>query len=383
MKKVLGLILELNPFHNGHKYFIDKAIEEINPDVTIAIISSSFMMRGDPMIMDKFSKTKILLNYNIDLVLELPFISGVNNSNYFCDNAVKILNDFKVTDICFGAETDDLDQLLYLSRLNESEAFNETIKKYIDQGFSYPASSTKAMFELTNDYNLTTSFSLPNNTLAIGYLKSINNTNIKPHIIKRIANNYFEENIVDENINSATAIRNEIKKNNSISSFIPNYKCNLYNPLELENNLYKLLQYNLLNNNHLTFIKGINEGIENRFISFINESCYDNFINSVKTKRYSVNKIKRIILYILLDINKKYENTLIYYKRVLGMNEIGKKHINSLPKEIKKEIITSFKNINNEIVDIELKASKLYGILINNYDLYKEEFNIPYRKDKI
>ena len=187
MKKVLGLILELNPFHNGHKYFIDKAIKDINPDVTIAIISSSFMMRGDPMIMDKFSKTKILLDYNIDLVLELPFISGVNNSNYFCDNAVKILNDFKVTDICFGAETDDLDQLLYLSKLNESDAFNKTIKKYIDQGFSYPTSSTKAIFDLTNDYNLTTSFSLPNNTLAIGYLKSINNTDIKPHIIKRIA----------------------------------------------------------------------------------------------------------------------------------------------------------------------------------------------------
>lgn len=383
MKKVLGLILELNPFHNGHKYFIDKAIEEIKPDVTIAIISSSFMMRGDPMIMDKFSKTRILLDNNIDLVLELPFISGVNNSNYFCENAVKILNDFNVTDICFGAETDDIDQLYYLSRLNESDSFNQVIKKYLDQGYSYPTSSTKAIFELTNDYNLVTSFSLPNNTLAIGYLNTIRKTNINPHIIKRIVNNYFEENIVNETINSATAIRNELKKNNDIKSYIPNYECNLYNPMKLENNLYKLLQYNLLNNDHLTSIKGINEGIENRLINFINENNYESFINSVKTKRYSFNKIKRIILYILLDINKKYENNYIYYKRVLGMNEIGKKHITSLPKEIKKDIITSFKNINNEIVDIELKVTKLYGILLNNYDLYKEEFNIPYRKEKL
>ena len=89
MKKVLGLILELNPYHNGHKYFIDKAKEMINPDITIAIISSSFMMRGDPMIMDKFSKTKILLEHNVDLVLELPTICGVNNSES-CDKRIAI-----------------------------------------------------------------------------------------------------------------------------------------------------------------------------------------------------------------------------------------------------------------------------------------------------
>lgn len=381
MKKVLGLILELNPFHNGHQYFINKAIDEIKPDVTIAIISSSFMMRGDPMILDKFSKTKILLDNNIDIVLELPFISGVNSSDYFCTNAVKILNEFNVTDICFGAETENIDQLQYLVNLNESNEFNNIIKNYLDQGFSYATASTKTILELTNDINYATQFSLPNNTLGIGYLKAIKNTNIKPHIIKRIDNNYFDNEVLENKLNSATAIRNELKLGNEIKQYIPNYEYIFFVPTILENNLFKLLQYNLINNNNLNNMKEVNEGIENRLINFINDSDYETFINDVKTKRYTINRIKRLILYILLNIDKSYENQYNYYLRVLGLNNLGKKHISSLSKDTKKQIITSFKNINNDLVNIELKATKLYGIITNNYDLVKEEYNIPYRKD--
>ncbi len=384
MKKVLGLILELNPYHNGHQYFIDQAIKEINPDIKIAIISSSFMMRGDPMIMDKFYKTKLLLKNNFNLVLELPFISGVNNSDYFCTNAVNILKDFNVTDICFGAECDSIDQLYQLIEYSESDSFNNLIKKYLSNGYSYSTSCTKAMLETSNSMYLTTTYALPNNTLAIGYLKSIKNTNIKPHTIKRLDNNYFDDEIVIDKLNSATAIRNEIKQNNNINEYIPNYDYTFYNPTTLENNLYKLLQYNLINNNHLNLIKDVNEGIENRLISFINSDNYDAFINNVKSKRYTINKIKRLILNILLDIDKKYENKYLYYLRVLGMDDLGKKHINTLSKAIKEQIITSFKNeLDNEIVNIELKVSKLYSVITNNYKLYKEEFNIPYRKEKL
>lgn len=380
MKKVLGLILELNPYHKGHEYFIKKAIEKVNPDITIAIISSSFTMRGDPMVMDKFSKTKILLQNNIDIVLELPFISGVNSSDYFSKNCVDILNSFNVTDICFGTENDDLDYLQKLVELNESEIFNQTILKYINNGFSYSTASLKAIYDITLDNKIAESFSLPNNTLAIGYLKAINKTSIIPHVIKRIDNNYYDENL-SEQYSSATAIRNELNLGNDISFQIPNYNYNFLKPYELENNLYKLLQYNLINNTNITSIKGINEGIENRLLNFINEKTYQDFIKNVITKRYSINKIKRIILYILLDIDKKYENKYLNYIRVLGIDEIGKKHISSLPKEIKKEIITSFKNNDNDLIQIELKATKLYGIITNNYNIYKEEFNIPYRKD--
>lgn len=384
MKKVLGLILELNPYHYGHQYFLEKAKETINPDVTIAIISSSFMMRGDPMIMDKFYKTKLLLKNNVDIVIELPFISGVNNSDYFCTNCVNILKDFNVTDICFGAETNDIDLLNNLISITNSIEYNDLIKKYLDKGYSYSLSSSKALLEITNDSQLSSIFSLPNNTLAIGYLKAINKTKITPHIISRVDNNYFDNDINENKFNSATAIRNKLNNNENISKYIPEYDYNFYIPKDLENNLYKLFQYQLLNIDDYTNIKGINEGIENRLVNFVKEKDYDSFINNVKSKRYTVNKIKRLVLYILLNVSKQYENNYVYYLRVLGMNDIGQKHINSLSKEIKKQIITSFKNINNnDLVNMELKVTKLYGIITNNYDLYKEEYNIPYRKGKI
>lgn len=383
MKKVLGLILELNPYHYGHQYFLEKAKETINPDVTIAIISSSFMMRGDPMIMDKFYKTKLLLKNNVDIVIELPFISGVNNSDYFCTNCVNILKDFNVTDICFGSETNDIDLLNNLISVTSDKKYNSLLKQYLNKGYSYSLSTTKALLEMTNDPQLASIFSLPNNTLTIGYLKAIKKTEIIPHIISRIDNNYFDNNINEDKFNSATAIRNKLNNDEDITKYIPEYEYNFYIPQDLENKLFKLLQYQLLNINDYSNIKGINEGIENRLINFINEKNYNNFINSVKSKRYTVNKIKRIILYLLLDINKKYENSYVYYLRVLGMNDIGKKHLNSLSKDIKKQIITSFKNINNDLINIELKVTKLYGIITNNYDLYKEEYNIPYRKEKI
>lgn len=388
MKKVLGLILELNPYHNGHEYFIKKAKEDIKPDITIAIISSSFMMRGDPMIMDKFSKTKLLLEKDIDLVLELPFISGVNNSDLFTKTSINILNKFNVTDICFGAEAEKLEDLQELVKINESESFNLKIKEYLDKGFSYSTSSIKAIYDLTNDNDKSLNFSLPNNTLAIGYLKEINKTNITPHIIKRINNNYYDEKVNSSSINSATSIRNELNLGNDIKTFIPDYNYSFYKPYELENKLYSFLQYNLINNPNIKNIKGINEGIENRLLNFINEKTYEDFINKVETKRYTKNKIKRLILYILLNIDKSYEYNDSYYLRVLGMNDIGRQFINTLPKEIKKNIITTFKKCNNtdkyqDLIDIELRATKLYGLLINDYDFYLNEFNIPYRKEKL
>ncbi len=111
MKRILGLILELNPFHNGHNYFIRKAQEIVNPDITIAIITTNFSMRGDIHTIDKFTKTKLLLKSNIDMVVELPFLGSVCSADYFAYNAIKTLSEFKITDLAFGSECQNIDEL--------------------------------------------------------------------------------------------------------------------------------------------------------------------------------------------------------------------------------------------------------------------------------
>lgn len=385
--KVLGLVLELNPFHNGHEYFINEAINVVKPDVTIAIISSSFAMRGEAMVMDKWEKSKILLSYGIDIVLELPFLGSVASADYFCYNSIKTLTDFNITDLAFGVELQKLDKIIKMKDIINNQEFSSLVKKYIDLGNAYSTSNIKALKEFTDDQELIDNFSLPNNTLAIGYLNAIEkiNKDVRINLIKRIKNNYYDEEITDSKINSATSIRKLLANDLDISNYVPINLYKYHNPEDINKNMFNLLKYvfNIRDINSLNNILGMNEGIENRILSFINKfTSYDDLINNIQTKRYTVNKIRRLLLHTLLDVSKEYENKYHYYHRILSMTQNGKKYVSSLPKEIKASIITSFKNQNNYLVDIEQKASKLYGLLINDPLIYLNEFNVPYIGEK-
>lgn len=383
MKKVLGLILELNPFHNGHIFFIQEAKRKVNPDITIAIVTTNFSMRGDIQVIDKFQKTKMLLQKEIDIVLELPFLGSVASADYFAYNSIKTLTDMKITDLAFGVETTNLDELNSLRSIIKSNEFNNLMKENMSKGFSYGTSSVKAIQAITDDSKKAEMFSLPNNTLAIQYLNALDilNKNINVTLIKRIANNYYDEEI-NNSIASATSLRNALSKYENIDDYVPNdFKDISYIDInKSQDNLYKLLQYKLYltPKDELSSILGVNEGIENRLISFINQDNYSSFIENVETKRYTKSFIKRLILHILLNVNKSHSPQYYNYLRVLGMNSLGKSFISKLDKETKKSIITTFKNHEeNEIVKFELLSTKLYGIITNKKDFYLEEYKIP------
>lgn len=383
MKKVLGLILELNPFHNGHSFFIQEAKKMVEPDITVAIITTNFSMRGDIQVIDKFQKTKMLLNKEVDVVLELPFLGAVASADYFAFNSIKTLVDFKITDLAFGAETNDLNELNNLRKISKSNEFNMLVKEYMNKGFSYSTSTVKAIQSITNDVKIAESFSLPNNTLAIQYLNALDElkSNVNVTIIKRIINNYYDE-VATSSIASATSLRNLLSNNESISEFIPNEFKNIeYIDInKAEYNLYTILQFklSLIEKSELVQVLGMNEGIENRLLSFINQKNYLDFIKNVETKRYSKTYIKRLILHLILNSKKDFSPQYHSYLRVLGMNKNGKVYISKLDKETKKSIITTFKNHEDmEIVKRELLATKLYGIITDKNNLYLEEYKIP------
>ncbi len=384
MKKVLGLILELNPYHNGHDYFIKEAIKKVKPDIVIVVTSGNFTMRGEVSVLDKFSKTRLLLENNIDLVLELPFISAIHSADLFSLNALSILNKFKITDLAFGVELNNLDKLKTMQKLIDSDSFNAQIKEYLEKGFSYSNSALKAISELTKDLEIIENFTLPNNTLAIQYLRSIEKLNkrINIHPIKRIENNYYDKEATSY-IASATSLRNLINQDECITKYIPNFKTkfSLAKPKDIEDNLFKLIKYQFmsLSEKEILNILGMNEGIENRIKNFLATSTtYEQLVNNIQTKRYTHNKIKRLLLHLVMKTNKIYENKSTYYLRMLGANKNGLAYINKLPKSTKEKIITSFKNLeNNKLVQTELKATKLYCLLTNKNSLNLEEFKIP------
>ena len=383
---ILGLILELNPFHNGHKYFIEKAIEETQADLVIAVVSSSFTMRGEISILDKAEKTKQCLSNKIDIVLELPFVYAVNSSDYFAHYAIKILNEFKITHLAFGSELGSLESLKELYALTKSISYNELVQKELSKGSSYPSSSLKAIINLCKDTNLINNFSLPNNTLALSYLKAIEEINDKiiPYTIKREDNQYFDTQAIEGKLASASSLRNLINNDQNISSFIPNYEYDFIKESESNEQLYQLFKYQLLNKPNFNKIINISEGIENRLYNFINEKNYEDYINNTYTKRYPINRIKRIILHVLANTNKDILDSNETYLRVLGLNSEGIKHIKKLKnKNIimnTKDALDNASSVIKEILETELKITRIYD-LVSKKEIYKTDFILQVNKN--
>lgn len=359
--KITGLIVEYNPFHNGHIRHIKESIKLTNPDLVIAITSGNFTQRGEVSIINKFDKTKAALKYGVDLVVELPYIYTVQNGNEFGKKAVQILNELGVTDIVFGSETNNINEL------NKMSSFNiniDNLKEIMSTGVSYPKA-----------YGILTDSLYPNDILAVSYLKEINKTKITPHSINRTTK--FHDTKLKK-ISSAKAIRNAIEHNKKIDIATP---IKIKEP-HFTKELYPLLRHSLLTQDvkQLNKIFLVNEGIENLLIkNALKYDTYEDFINNSISYRYTRSRIMRVCLHILTNLTKsdfkRYSKDK--YIRVLGFNSKGQKYLKSL-KNSKIKITTLFKNINPDSKEIEWKASILYSSLLRKPNEYlKQELKGP------
>lgn len=382
--KTLGLVLELNPPHNGHKYFIKEAIKKVQPDYVISVLSTSFCMRGLPSCIDKWQKAQIALNLGCDYVFELPSINLLQNADEFCKASIEKLVKLEITDIAFGVELDNLDKLKKNVDIMESAKYNLDIKAYLDKGLSYSASSLKALMEQTNDLELINNFALPNNTLAICYLKALKNyPNINIHLIKRIDNNYFDLHLAKTNISSATAIRKAIEDDiNYLDNVIDKDYSYLKENIMLDK-LFSLIKYqfSIHDLEYFKDILGISEGIEARIAKFIATSnSFKELASNVQTKRYSLNHVNRALINIALDNKMVNEEN---YLRLLAFNLNKKDYLNKINKETKTLIFSSAKDSDSKLLKAELRASKIYDI-ISGLNTYKLEFSAPLiKKDNI
>ena len=213
---IIGLIAEYNPFHNGHLYQINK-IKEMYPDsIIIAVVSSCFTQRGDVSILNKWNKTQIALDNNIDIVIELPFVYATQGSDIFAKGAITILEKMKIDTLVFGTESDNLDiiNLIADTQINNPN-YNIIVKKYLNKGINYPTATNNAVNDLTG-YKIDS----PNDLLALSYIKQIkiDKQNIKIINIKR-TNSYHDEKIKN-NIASASTIR-KLNLNNKRKKILP------------------------------------------------------------------------------------------------------------------------------------------------------------------
>lgn len=372
--EIIGIVAEYNPFHNGHLYQIQKIKEKYPDSILVAVVSSTFTQRGTVSILNKWTKTKIALDNHIDIVIELPFVYATQSSDIFAKGAVALLNKLKVTRIIFGTERDNLNELSLSAdiQLNNKE-YHKLVKLYLSKGLNYPTATNKALEDLTGQVVTT-----PNDLLALSYIKEIksNNYQIKYENIKRTSSYHGIE--INNNITSASNIRKLYQENKDIDNLIPYSKEQLYK-VDM-NKFLPLLKYQIfLNQDNLNKYQTVDEGIEGRIIKYITKSStYEELINNIKTKRYTYNKISRMLLHILISFTKEEaQNINIDYIRLLGFSPNGKHYLNKIKKELDVPLITGYKKNISKVLDIELRTTKIYTLIIGNELLLEEYRNKP------
>ena len=406
---LLGLIVEYNPFHNGHKYHLEKSKEITNATHTVAIMSGSFLQRGEPALFDKYTRAEMAVKNGVDLVIELPTLYACQSAEIFSHGAVATLNSLNcVNSLCFGSEEGNIDILQTISEIlvKEPSDFKTTLKNFLDEGIVFPVARSKALYEyIKNNHLLELSedelqqvLNSSNNILGIEYIKSLIklNSSIKPYTITRIASKYNSTDI-ESNICSATAIRNSLKDNTDlklIENVVPlhtfneiNHKINTnFNPV-FDYMFYDLLSSTIIRDvDNLTKYFEVNEGIENKIYSNVFTSKnLEELINSTKSKRYTMTKIKRTLNNILLGINRDDVIKVkgldrVPYIRILAFNNKGREIIKKIKTSSDIEIITKFSKISHvddpifdTLIKYDLKSSNMYNLIYykNNRNLLK------------
>ena len=362
----MGIICEYNPFHNGHIHHINEIKKKYPDSIIILILNGYFLERGEISTISKYDKVKLSLENNIDLIIELPVLFGTQSADTFAYTSVYLLNKLKVDTIIFGSETNDIAKIQAIANESETDEYSNEIKKLLKEGVNYPTALAKS---------LKTKFTfLPNDLLGISYVKAINkiNKNIIPQTIQR-TNNYLDTNS-NENIVSASNIRHKLKNHEDISKYLPKNSKEKMNHIDYD--LYfKILKSIILTNVHLNEILDVDEGIEFRLKeAALKTHNINDFIEYVKTKRYTYNKINRMLIHILLGIKKDDAKTNIDYLKILGLNKKGKEYLKSIKKDLDISV-----NINKSsiIYAYEIKASTIYDLLTNKNTYAEELSNKP------
>ena len=370
MKKI-GIIAEFNPFHNGHVYFLKQVKKQFPNSFITLILTTNFSERGEISLLTKWDKTRICLKYGVDLVIELPIYFATNGADIFSENSIKLLRALNMDYLIFGSETNDVEILKKLANtILYHKDYNDLLKKYLKLGNSYPSAVSKALYNLTH-INLINS----NDILGVTYIKTIleNEYDMEPITIHR-TNNYLDRNISGD-ISSATSIRELYFKNQNINNYVPIETLKYLNiDKNIINKYFYLLKYKIISDiDNLESYLDVKEGIEYKIKKeILKVNNYSELLESLKSKRYTYNKLNRMFIHILMNIKKDDEYDLDYI-RVLGFSKKGRKYIKDNKNNICYPIITKYKDSDNPSLKLELRSSILYSQLRNDNKLIKEE----------
>lgn len=396
--KAVGLVTEYNPFHNGHLYHLNKAMELTGADISVAVMSGDFVQRGEPAVLDKYTRTSMALNSGVNLVVELPVNYAVSSAESFAAGALKVLDYVKADSIAFGSESGDIERLSKLAHIlcdNEDTLYKE-ISKYTANGISYAAARQKVVEKLT-DKDTAAMLTSSNNILAVEYLKAIikNNYAIKPYTVQRQGDSYNDTDIRSEYA-SATALRENLKADN-ISEYIPvkaglilSSNTNYIYPDDITEALFTRLLDILFASSYdkNVFIENVMQypDVSKEIAGRLYKSAMDmitrtvpqrseskdnwafsfgNLCEHIKTKEVPLSRIKRALVRIILGLDKKHMGKYANepYIRVLGFDKKGQEYLSYIRKTVEVPLITKTADYKEMLLD-DIHAANIYNMIV-------------------
>ena len=396
--KAVGLVTEYNPFHNGHLYHLNKAMELTGADISVAVMSGDFVQRGEPAVLDKYTRTSMALNSGVNLVVELPVNYAVSSAESFAAGALKVLDYIKADSIAFGSESGDIERLSKLAHIlcdNEDTLYKE-ISKYTANGISYAAARQKVVEKLT-DKDTAAMLTSSNNILAVEYLKAIIKKNyaIKPYTVQRQGDSYNDTDIRSEYA-SATALRENLKADN-ISEYIPvkaglilSSNTNYIYPDDITEALFTRLLDILFASNYdkNVFIENVMQypDVSKEIAGRLYKSAMDMITRTVpqwagskdngtfsfgslcehiKTKEVPLSRIKRALVRITLGLDKKHMEKYANepYIRVLGFDKKGQEYLSYIRKTVEVPLITKTADYKEMLLD-DIHAANIYNMIV-------------------
>lgn len=389
--KVVGIITEYNPFHNGHKLHLETTKETTSADGIVCVMSGNFTQRGIPAILDKWTRAKMAVENGVDLVLEIPTLFAVSSAEFFAKGAVDLLNSLGIVDsLCFGSESDDIDLIYSIANIltNEPAELKMIIKHEMDNGEPFTKARSTAILKYLinfdnklNKEKVLTLLNSSNNILGIEYCKNLIRThsNIKPFSIKRIGSAYNDV-VPTSEFASATSIRELINSNvsvNELEKYMPKASLHILSDvlekggiLPSPEEMFYYIKYKLLtNHNSINKIPDVIEGLDNKIRKeIINAASLTDLILKTKSKRYTYTRISRILCqffigfdeFNIMDLRKCTPS----YIRILALNSKGAQILKVIKKNSELEIINKPpKYINDPMLNLDIQATNAYSIL--------------------
>lgn len=371
---VIGIVCELNPFHNGHKYLIDSVKKD--GDIVVAVMSGNFVQRGEPALFPKEIRVNAALQNGFDIVLELPFVYATASAEIFAYSAVKILDAFGCDKIAFGTENTDISKLSEAVKILNKNDFDKKVKEELEKGINYPSARNNAF----SQYGVDCDISTPNNILAVEYIKALCNldSDMIPVAVNRLGAGYNDDFSVG-GFASATHIRNIISDNGNYCDYIPENCVRIYKDAIdahriISKDKYSIASMSILRTllkSDMSNIANMAEGLENRICQAINISVgLDEIYDKAKTKRFTHSRIRRAVLSAVMGVKTEDLKISVPYCRLLGFNQNVSKEMGVLAKKCRLPFITSYSDIQNfddsakRIFQFECTAGDFFNLIL-------------------